>query len=66
MKHDHTVAITVPDSIEDMYDKVLDHIEGRKVVYALGLGVVIGAFATRIFSRPLMQVIVVQSIDEVR
>lgn len=53
VQHEHTVEVKIPGALADNAEKIKAHLEENKKPYAFGLGgVLIGFAASRIFSRP--------------
>lgn len=53
IQHEHTVEVQIPASLAENAEKVKNHLEENRKPYAFGLGgLVIGFAASRIFSRP--------------
>lgn len=59
MKHEHSVEVTIPASIQEKVDRASAHLKVNKKAYLFGLGgIVVGVAGTRIFSRPNLTVCV--------
>lgn len=57
LQHEHTFEVKIPASLEDSTAKVRGHLAENKKPYLFGLGgIVIGVAATRIFSRPSINI----------
>jgi hypothetical protein len=64
VQHEHTIEVKIPASLEDKANTVRDHLTENKKPYLFGLGgIVIGAAAARIFSRPSINVEVIVQKD---
>lgn len=52
MKHEHTLEITVPESLTEKVEQVRDHMEEHKRSYLFGLGgIAVGFVASRLLFR---------------
>lgn len=66
MKHQHSVEVAIPESVQLKIDRTRDHLQSNKKAYLCAFGgCVAGALGMRMFSRPAMppitQVVVVQA-----
>lgn len=58
MKHEHSLEVKVSPELQEKVDQTCDHLQNKGNVYLFGLGLVIGAVGMRIFSRPMVTVVV--------
>lgn len=64
VKHEHTIEVKIPASLEDTTNKVRDHLEENKKPYLFGVGgIVLGFAISRVFSRPSVNVEVIVQKD---